>query len=85
MTLRTYKLGLIGSKDLTVEQAQDARAACWKAGWDPDKCQVQDITDELAEAERKETYIMYDLCTSPERFREVERMFARMVTDVTTK
>lgn len=48
---RMYKIGRIGTGEVTVEEAEDARAAALKAGWDPAWCHVQDITDEVKRLE----------------------------------
>lgn len=44
---RIYKIALIGTRTLTVEQAPDWRAACYAAGWPPESCDAVDITDDL--------------------------------------
>ena len=45
---RVFKIARIGTKEITVEEAEDPRAACWKANWAPEWCEVADITEELA-------------------------------------
>lgn len=42
---RIYKVAVIGTSYVTVEEAEDARAACWAAGWPPEWCETVDITD----------------------------------------
>lgn len=42
-----YKIGLIGSKELTIEEASTPEQACWNAGWDPTKCRAEDITEAI--------------------------------------
>ncbi len=48
---RIFKIARIGTKDVTVEEAPDGRSACWAAGWDPEWCEVVDITDTVIELE----------------------------------
>ena len=45
---RIFKIARIGTKEITIEEAEDARAACWKANWVPEWCEATDITEELA-------------------------------------
>lgn len=73
-----FKIGLIGTKEITVEEGTDERDACWKAGWDPDKCRAQDITAELAEAKANGTYRIYELRTPAARMRQIEEMFSEI-------
>ena len=42
-----FKIGRIGTKEISVEEATNARAACYKAGWAPEQCEVSDITDQV--------------------------------------
>jgi len=42
-----FKIGRIGTKEVTVEEAEDVRAACYKAGWSPEWCEVSEITDQV--------------------------------------
>ena len=44
---KIYRIGRIGTKHVTVEEAEDERSACYKAGWAPAWCVVQDITEEV--------------------------------------
>lgn len=46
---RIYRIGLIGTRHVAVEEAETGDLACWKAGWDPAWCTVTDITDEVIE------------------------------------
>ena len=47
-----YKIGRIGTKDIAIEEADDERAACFKAGWSPEWCRVEDITAEVMELKK---------------------------------
>ncbi len=42
-----FKIGRIGTKEVTVEEAEDVRAACYIAGWPPEWCEVSEITDQV--------------------------------------
>ena len=42
-----YKIGRIGTKDWTVEEADDSDMACLRAGWAPEWCAVYDITNDI--------------------------------------
>lgn len=42
-----FKIGRIGTKEVTIEEAEDVRAACYKAGWAPEWCEVTKITDQI--------------------------------------
>ena len=48
---RIYKVARIGTKEVTVEEAEDERAACWKAGWAPEWCEATDITEAVKKLE----------------------------------
>lgn len=72
---RIFKLGLKGTKDLTIESGADWRDACWRAGWDPDKCEAEDITEALEEGKRNGT--IYEFRATLERIREIEDMLRK--------
>ena len=42
-----FKIGRIGTREVTIEEAEDVRAACYKAGWVPEWCEVSEITDQI--------------------------------------
>lgn len=45
--MRYYHVGLEGSREVDIVDADDPETACWKAGWDPVHCVVVDITDNV--------------------------------------
>ena len=48
----TFKIWLIGSRELRIEEANSAQEACQKAGWKPEECEVQMIPEENIIRER---------------------------------
>lgn len=46
---RIYRIGLIGTREVVIEEAETEILACYKAGWDPSWCVVKDITEEVIE------------------------------------
>ena len=42
-----FSIGRIGTKDIAIEEAEDEKMACLKAGWLPEWCVVRDITGEV--------------------------------------
>ena len=42
----TFKIWLIGTREVSIEEADSAREACKKAGWKPEECEVQMIPEE---------------------------------------
>ena len=48
---RIYKIARIGTKDVTVEEAEDEKMACLKAGWAEKACEVVDITEQVKRLE----------------------------------
>lgn len=44
-----FSIGRIGTKDVTIEKAEDEKMACLKAGWLPEWCRVRNITGEVLE------------------------------------
>ena len=44
-----YKIAKIGTKEVAIEAAETPFLACMKAGWSPEKCEIQDITGEVIE------------------------------------
>ena len=73
---RIFKLGQIGSRELTVERGRDFREACWSAGYDPDKCEAVDITDDLERA--REDGTIYEVRVPRDRRRQIEDMFRQI-------
>ena len=54
-----FKIGRIGTKEIAVEEAKNARAACYKAGWAPEQCEVSDITDQVIVLSENEEIKLY--------------------------
>jgi hypothetical protein len=48
----TFKIWLIGTRELRIEEAKSTREACQKAGWKPEECEVQLIPEENIIRER---------------------------------
>ena len=44
---RIFKVGKIGTREIRIEEAETPRAAALKAGWDPDECQMIEVTREV--------------------------------------
>ena len=42
----TFKIWLIGTREVCIEEAHSAREACEKTGWKPEECEVQLIPEE---------------------------------------
>ncbi|HUK42719.1 MAG TPA: hypothetical protein VLX11_16805 [Candidatus Acidoferrales bacterium] len=53
-----FKIGRIGTREVSIEEAESAREACAKAGWKPEECDVQIIP---------EGNIIRECCGTPER------------------
>lgn len=49
--MKIFKVARIGTRDVTIEEAQDGRAACFKAGWAPEWCEWMDITRDVEQLE----------------------------------
>jgi len=73
---RIFKLCLKGTRDMTVERGRDYREACWSAGYDPDKCEAVDITDDLERA--SEDGMIYEVRIPQDRRRQIEEMFRQI-------
>ena len=43
--MATYKIWLVGTEDVCIEEANSEREACKKSGWDPTECEVQIIPE----------------------------------------
>ena len=42
-----YKVGLIGTKEVEIVEAESPELACFVAGWNPPACEVTDITRQI--------------------------------------
>ena len=42
----TFKIWLLGTREACIEEANSAREACEKAGWESEECEVQVIPEE---------------------------------------
>ena len=42
-----WRIGKIATSSVTVEEADTWEQACRKAGWEPEDCEVADITESL--------------------------------------
>ena len=73
---RIFKIARIGTKEITIEEAEDARDACWKANWVPEWCEAVDITDDLERA--REDGTIYEVRVPQNRRRQIEDMFRQI-------
>jgi len=42
----TFKIWLVGTREVSIEEADSERAACEKTGWEPEECELQLIPEE---------------------------------------
>ncbi|HTN73300.1 MAG TPA: hypothetical protein VMO00_19625 [Methylomirabilota bacterium] len=48
----TFRIWRIGSREACIEEANSAREACEKTGWEPEECELQIIPEENIVRER---------------------------------
>ena len=42
----TFKIWLLGTREVSIEEADSEREACEKTGWEPEECELQLIPEE---------------------------------------
>lgn len=43
--MATYKIWLVGTQEMSIEEANSEREACAKTGWKPSECELQVIPE----------------------------------------